>query len=237
MRRLALILAGPLLAAPAWAECRVAVDIGHSRTAPGAVSARGVPEYSFNAALAQDVAAALRAASIPVVVINPEGAAIELKQRPKAAAAAGASLLLSLHHDSVQPVYLSSWQWQGKPQRYSDRFSGFGLFVSRKTSAWDESLLVAEAIGDGLIAAGLQPSLHHAEAIAGENRPLLDAGRGIYQFDGLAVLRLATMPAVLIEGGIIVNRTDEPMIASPSYRAHLAAAIVAAARAHCRRIE
>ena len=57
------------------------------------------------------------------------------------------------------------------------------------------------------MAAGEKPSLYHAEPIAGENRPLLDRRLGVHRFDGLAVLKTATMPAVLVEAGVIVNPT------------------------------
>jgi N-acetylmuramoyl-L-alanine amidase len=43
--------------------------------------------------------------------------------------------------------------------------------------------------------------LHHAEPVAGESRELIDRALGIYRYDELAVLRTATMPAVLFEAG------------------------------------
>src|SRR3974377_2460580 len=38
---------------------RVVVDVGHTLDVPGAMSARGVPEYAFNLQLARDVKQAL----------------------------------------------------------------------------------------------------------------------------------------------------------------------------------
>ena len=225
-----------LATAPAWAGCRVALDIGHSRQVFGATSARGVTEWEFNAALARRVAAALDGAGIDRLPLDDSGAAVALEERSRRAAAAGASLLISLHHDDVQDRYKSDWSWQGRTLSHGEAFSGFGLFVSARNPAFAESRLVAEAIADGLLAAGLHPSLHHAEAIAGEGRPLLDSARGLYRFDDLVVLRSAAIPAVLVEAGIIVNRDDEPEIASDAYRDRVAAAIVAAARDHCRRL-
>jgi hypothetical protein len=40
----------------------------------------------------------------------------------------------------------------------------------------------------------LKPSRHHGEAIAGENRRLIDPENGIYQFDDLVVLKLQGLP-------------------------------------------
>lgn len=237
MLRSAILAAALLLPLPVRAGCLIALDIGHYAEAPGEISARGVPELVYNTALAGRVKAALDRAGIAAVVINADGDIAELAQRPRRAQAAGASLLVSLHHDSVQDGYKSTWEWKGTSRAYSDVFSGFGLFVSGRNPALAESLTVAEDLGDGLRAAGLVPSLHHAEATLGENRPLLDAGRGIYRFDDLAVLRQAAMPAVLVEAGIIVNRADEEVIASEPYRAVFAAAIAQAAAGHCRRLE
>jgi N-acetylmuramoyl-L-alanine amidase len=50
----------------AWAcepaEFPVAIDVGHDRARPGAMSARGVPEFEFNLVLARKILAMLRAA-------------------------------------------------------------------------------------------------------------------------------------------------------------------------------
>ena len=225
----------PAAAAAAAAGCRVALDVGHYADSPGEISARGVPELVVNQALARRVAAALEHAGIAVTVINAAGDIRDLAERPRLAKEAGASLLISLHHDSVQDLYKSTWTWEGAEHAYSDTFSGYGLFVSGLNPAFAESRKVAADMGERLRQMGLRPSLHHAETIAGEGRPLLDERRGIYRFDDLVVLRQATMPAVLVEAGIIVNRDDEPRLASDGYRALIALAIVQAARAHCQR--
>ena len=235
IRRLLVLCA--LLPALARAEpaCMVAVDIGHDRATPGAISARGVPEWSFNAALAQAVTGALQRQGLAALLLNPSGDPIELRQRPDQAAAAGATLLLSIHHDSVQDHYLTPWQWQGQDLAYSDLFSGYGLFVSAKNPAFAQSQALAEAVGDQLLGLGLVPSLHHAEPISGENRPLLDPRRGIYRYDDLVVLKYAAMPALLIEAGIIVNRHDELVLADEAFRRRFAEAIARGVAAFCRR--
>ena len=112
------------------AGCAVAVDVGHSVHRPGATSARGVGEWKFNVALARQVTDALTHAGIRATLLNPEGNEISLPERPAAALRASATLLVSLHHDSVQPRYLSRWEWDGHEQSFSDLFKGYGLFVS-----------------------------------------------------------------------------------------------------------
>jgi N-acetylmuramoyl-L-alanine amidase len=234
----ALVLLG-LAATAARADapsCLIAIDIGHTRQAPGATSARGVPEWRFNEALAARIPAALAAHGLAAILLNPTGDPISLSDRPAAAKAAGASLLISIHHDSVQPQYLSHWDDAGQTRSYSDRFSGYGLFVSALNPGFAESRRVAADIADRLLAAGLRPSLHHAEPIQGENRPLLDSARGIYQFDGLVVLKQAAMPALLIEAGIIVNRQDEPVLQTAEYQDKIIDALIAGAAGHCARL-
>ena len=225
-------------AAPSLAACpggppNIAVDVGHSTAEPGAISARGKPEFAFNAALAHAVAAALARAGARPRLINDDGAKISLGERVELINRAQPTLVLSLHHDSVQPHYLDTWTVAGRSLDYSDRFSGFSIFVSSRNRAADDSRRFATALGEALLAAGLTPSLHHAEPIPGEGRPLLDARLGLYAYDGLAVLKGAEAPAALLEAGIIKNREDEQMLDSPPFRRRMADAVVAAVAVWC----
>ena len=104
------------------------------------------------------------------------------------------------------------------------RIRGLSIFVSQRNPRYEESLRCAKAIGEAL-AAGEKPSLYHAEPIAGENRLLLDRRLGVHRFDGLAVLKTATMPAVLVEAGVIVNPDDEARVARPDTIERMARAI------------
>jgi N-acetylmuramoyl-L-alanine amidase len=113
----------------------------------------------------------------------------------------------------------------GVRRPYSDRFSGFSLFVSRANPDPKQSLDCAVAIGAQMRRAGFTPSLHHAEPISGENRPLADPKNGVYFFDDLVVLKTAAMPAVLVEAGIIVNRRDELRLQENKTRHAIAQAI------------
>lgn len=197
----------------------VAIDVGHSLKRPGAVSARGLPEFSFNKALAITIRKHLeQAGNIDFVIVNENGLLDELKTRTEIAAAHKADFFVSIHHDSVQERYLSSWMYDGRMERYSDRFRGFSLFVSRQNPFSDVSLRLAIEIANRLIEDGLKPTLHHAEMIPGESRPLADSERGIYWFDDLAVLRSAEMPAILVEAGVIVHRDEEVSVQTGVFR-------------------
>lgn len=211
---------------------KVAIDVGHSRQRPGATSAYGVGEFQFNRRLARVIRARLITAGFPATLLeNASGREQALADRTARAARAHANLFLSVHHDSVQPRYLSTWRVRGRTQLYSDRYRGFSIFVSGANAQAARSRQFAHLLGDALLAVPHQPSLHHAQAIPGEGRRLLDAQRGIYRFDELAVLRTATMPAVLVEFGVIVHREEARWLSDSANRRRLADAVVQAVAA------
>ncbi len=143
----------------------VAIDVRHSLRSPSAISARGVPEFQFN----RDLAAALATGGFRKrFVINADGVAHSLQGRTQEAARCGADLLLSIHHESVQPRYLSNWTLDGVTRPYSDRFRGFSLFVSTKNPQPERSRRFAELLGRSLTAHGLTPTLlNRSRAITG----------------------------------------------------------------------
>lgn len=227
--RLRLVLAGCALLAvairveAAEAMRRIAVDIGHTLEVPGATSSRGVPEFNFNRSLGVSIDQAVRAGGRPSGLINADGRIPSLTARSRAAD--GAALLVSVHHDSVQPHYFSTWEFDGATRSYSDRFSGFSLFVSRKNPHLAASLRCASAMGAALRAEGFVPSLYHAEPIAGESKPFADRANGVHYFDNLVVLKAASVPAVLLEAGVIVNRDEELLLGDASRRDRMARAL------------
>jgi N-acetylmuramoyl-L-alanine amidase len=209
----------------------VAIDIGHTVVSPGATSARGEGEFNFNQRLAQQLFTRLQKS--PVIapyLINPKGGRIGLIDRPKLAAAQGAELLISIHHDSANDRYVENWDpaGDGRIQKYSDRFRGYGVFVSLKNRQSDRSLQFARLLGDAMKTQGFSFSPHHAEPIKGENRTIIDDARGIYQYDDLIVLKHAPMPAVLVECGVIIHRTEELELKKPEVQSRIVEALALA---------
>lgn len=191
----------------------VALDIGHSLEAPGARSASGQTEFSLNRAMALSIAQQLTPLGLKPQLIGAQGEITQLRQRTRQAA--GRQWLISIHHDSIQPRYL--------PQ--AQQFRGYSLFISRKNPQAQASLACARLIAHALQAIGEQPSSHHAETIAGENRPWADARLGIYWYDNLVVLKTAQQPAILIEIGVIVNPLEEKRLEIPAVHQAQATAI------------
>jgi N-acetylmuramoyl-L-alanine amidase len=228
------VLPREALAACARERFAIALDIGHTAEDPGAISARGIPEFAFNMALGRDVERWLSHAGFPArrIIVSGRGKA-QLSRRVAAAREFSPALVISIHHDSVQERYLEDWRFAGEDRRYSDHFSGFSIFVSRANAKFTQSLELASALGRSLAAAGLTASHHHAEPIPGEGRETLDAEAGVFEFRSLRVLKEAEVPAILFEAGIILNRADEIQLASPARRQLAARAIVEAVTAMC----
>jgi N-acetylmuramoyl-L-alanine amidase len=204
----------------------IAIDVGHYLARPGATSARGVPEFEYNLQLALEIDSALRRAGHRTLLIGDDGLAADLSRR--APLARGMDLFISVHHDSVQPRYLVAWEHEGVTRWHApDPFSGFSLFVSNLNPHLKASLGCASAMGAALRQAGFAPSRYHADPVVGENRPFADEENGVHYFDNLAVLKTASIPALLFEAGVIVNRDEEMRMRDPAVRARMVQGMVA----------
>lgn len=205
---------------------RIAIDVGHGALQPGATSARGRSEYLFNRDLAGDILQALQDLGLDGAFVLDAGRRKRSPaERARLAARHGAALLLSVHHDSVQPHYLEPWTFEGRLLRFCDRFQGYSLFYSEKNPRAADSLRLARHIGAAMRRAGYAPTAHHAEPIPGENRDFVDPENGVYRFDDLLVLKTATLPAVLFEAGVIVHREEELRLQDPAQRSRMARAV------------
>ena len=191
---------------------RIAVDIGHSPKRTGATSARGISEYHYNRSLGLKLQQRLQQKGFDSFILTAGNLEMGLKSRASLARI-HADLLISIHHDSVQPQYLKTWVYHQQEQQYSDDFQGYSLFVSRLNPAYEASYQYAQYLAQALYQQNLRPTLHHAEAISGENRLLLDRRLGIYQYNNLVVVRESKIPAVLLECGVLVNRQQELSLA------------------------
>ena len=218
----------PLLLVLAAATCRaatVAVDVGHFLEEPGATSARGRPEFEFNRELAAEIESSAQRIGLKAELIGYDGFMSQLTSRT--AAAAGTDFFLAVHHDSVQPYLIHTWEYDSVERRFNDDHAGFSLFISRKNGQVKKSLACASAIGAALRGAGFVPSLYHADHIPGENKPFADKANGVHYYDNLIVLKTARSPAVLLEAGVIVNRDEELRARSAEVQKRMASAVAA----------
>lgn len=195
----------------------VILDVGHTAEAPGAISARNVPEYQFNLRLAAHIERDLIEDGFNKTVLLVTGgpARPSLSDRVTTANGLSANLFVSIHHDSVPQWLLESWEFEGKESHFSDRFSGYSIFVSYENPHLSESLLFGHLLGKELKDRGLQYAQQCTQAIMGEHQhELVDPDAGVYRYDQLIVLKGTQIPAVLFEAGSIINREEELQMSS-----------------------
>ena len=218
------------------AAFRVVVDVGHTLDVPGAMSARGVPEYTFNLQLARDVKQALVDAGFEQAVLLITGTALwrGLFERAVRANAMHADLFIAIHHDSVPDNLKKIWEYAGQKNEFNDDYPGYALFISNDNADRAGSLLFGHMLGHELERRGLHYTPHYTLALMGHRRHVLvDAEAGVYRYDQLIVLRTTRMPAVLLEAGSIVNRQEELELATPARRSLTSAAVAAAVADFC----
>ncbi len=220
----------------ARADFRVVVDVGHTREAPGARSARGYSEYDFNLVLGKEIEQALLGAGFrKTTLLVTDGRALpSLFRRVAQANALGAHLFLSVHHDSVPDGFLLNWDYEGSPRHFSDAYKGHSIFISNDNGQRAASLRFGHMLGMQLEARDLRYTSQYTESLLGNRRRVLvDSKAGVYRYDQLIVLRQTRMPAVLLEAGSIINREEELLSASPERQKLIASAVTAAVEEFC----
>ncbi len=230
---LPLLVAGTGAASDGKESCparplRVAVDVGHTPGRYGATSARGAREFDFNKRFAEEFIESTKANSrIDAALISPNSFVLSLRRRVDLANASDADVFLSIHHDSAQTRLLSPWRYRGQDLLRSDTIAGFSLFVSRDNPHYRDARRIAAEIGRSWRKAEHTPSLHHAAPIEGENRELLDPANGIYEAP-FAVIKHTTLPAILIEVGVLINPAEEARLNASAFRHRLQERLVGA---------
>ena len=220
----------------ARASFRVVVDVGHTVGVPGAMSARGIPEYAFNLQLAREIKQALVDAGFEqtVLLITATAPRRGLVERAARANSLRANLFIAIHHDSVPDNLKHSWDYDGQKNEFNDDYPGYAIFISNDNADPVGSLQFASLLGRELERRSLHYTPHYTYALMGHRRRILvDSKAGVYRYDELIVLRQTTMPAVLLEAGSIVNRQEELELGTQERRSLTSAAIVAAVENFC----
>src|SRR6516225_5103810 len=117
----------------ARASFRVVVDVGHTADVPGAMSARGIPEYAFNLQLAREIKQALVDAG--------------LVERAVRANSMHANLFIAIHHDSVPDNLKHSWDYDGQKNEFNDDYPGYAIFISNDNADPAASLQFGSLLG------------------------------------------------------------------------------------------
>ena len=222
------------------------LDVGHIARPPqprcplfitcpsGQPSARGETEFDYNLVLAKRISEELADTRFTSSNVMVTSGSDDLYGRADRASRMNTDIFLSIHHDGVDDHYLKPWIYQGVRNYYYDDSTGFSLHVSTINGGYPDSLTLARLLADQLLASGLHfNTIHEASNPVGAHKQYLDSTRGIYRRDDLPQLSRARMPAVLLEAGVIVNRDEELLIATPLYKTTIARAVVAAVQNFC----
>jgi len=204
----------------------ILVDVGHSRSQSGAVSARGRTEFEFNRDMARAITAALRRNGIQnVILFNEEGANMSIAERVRRINALQPLLVISIHHNSLFPKYLKNWSWQGKPRRYCEKYRGASVYFSQENDFAGQSRAIAADLRLQMAKAGMNLHQHPELELRKKDIVAFPGQAGLYRYDSLGVLRGADCPAVLLECGMIVNRDEELLLRDKAYQRKLAAVV------------
>ena len=201
----------------------ICLDPGHGGKDPGHQIGSN-SEKQYNLLLAQEVRAQLARAGMKVRLTRNTDTFLELPERPGLARHWRADLFVSLHFNAADtsrstvqgaevycmtPVGASSTNARGEG-------SGSGWSPGNRHN--DENLLLS----------------YHVQKALTRNLPVEDRGVRRARW---AVLRDATMPAVLIEAGFLTHPTEGRLIHSTAYCQKIARAIVEGLLAYKRAVE
>lgn len=188
----------------------ICLDAGHGGKDPGNQNSGG-QEKAYTLLLAKEVKTQLEAAGFKVVLTRTSDKFVELESRPYVASKFGADLFVSLHFNGVAgggakgaEVYALT-----PPGASSTNARGEGAtavkFPGNRND--EQNSLLAFYVQRGLL----------------KNTGADDRGLRRARF---AVLRYASMPAILVEGGFMSDPTEASKIRSSSQRRVMAKGIV-----------
>lgn len=192
-----------LLSFPALTNSQtIAIDIGHSNKKPGAISTYGKTEFLYNKELGYLTALEI-SKQYKVNLIGYNGNMEQLSDRVKLAE--NSNLFISIHHDSVQEQDLTTQVVNGITYKYTTKAKGYSIFISSKNPHFELTYKCATSISNSLQKYGFTPNHYHNLPIKGESKEFYNKDLAIYKYDNLFVLKNNTIPALLIEAGVIVH--------------------------------
>jgi len=244
----------PPAATPARAGKRrrlVVVDAGHGGPDNGMHGPIGrgpkVVEKDVTLAVANQLAAALRARGYDVLMTRTTDTLIALSDRGRIANAAHADLFISVHVNAANP----NWKDPGASRGFETYFLAEAKTEDAKRVERMENEAVkfetgvhapkgdplSFVINDMAQNEHLRESSDLAETIQGSLARVHPApDRGVRQAN-FSVLRNSFMPAVLVEIGFGTNPKDAAILTSPLWQARIAGSIADATVAYVKRYE
>jgi N-acetylmuramoyl-L-alanine amidase len=190
----------------------VVLDPGHGGHDKGAVCIFG-NEKDFALDVCLRARKLLEAHGLSVMMTRSDDTFIPLEERPQTANRTPHSIFVAIHfNDSMENPDASGFEIysitpQGEPSTSDNTMALHDLRPEPGNVTDTQSLALSESIYNSLLG----------------NIPQVDRGVKHARF---AVIRLARVPAVLLEGGFVSSTTEARQIATPAYRQALAEAVV-----------
>ncbi len=200
----------------------ICIDPGHGGRDPGNHVGGGIfghNEKTYTLALAFELRKQLESAGFHVILTRSRDVYVDLPSRPAVANHNGADLFISLHFNT-SPVDQGNISG---PETYCITPVG-----ASSSNAHGETGEVGSSIGPGPTAANHNENKSLLLAYLMERSLVqnLHAEDRAVRRARYAVLRDATMPAILIEGGYMTHPAESKKIFDAAYRKQMAAAIV-----------
>jgi N-acetylmuramoyl-L-alanine amidase len=199
----------------------VAIDPGHGGRDPGKQEGK-TQEKKISLLLAQALQKRLQEAGFKVVLTRTSDTFVDLPDRPASARKQKADLFISLHFNSAEEKSVKGIETYCMTPAHASSTNARGEGAA--TGAYDANRNDALNV---LLGWHLQKALVEG---------LDTADRGVRR-GRLAVLKLATMPAILIEGGYLTHPDEEKNLLSDDYRQLMAKAICEGIQAYKKAVE
>ena len=207
---------------------RVVVDAGHGGRDTGAIGPRGMREKDLALAIANKVAARLKALGFQVILTRKSDVFVSLDERTRIANEARADLFISIHCNAARKRKLQgieTWTLNVASDRYAARLAAFENAEADRTVS-DLRLILADlatranASDARDLAVSVQSSL--VRTLRGRVGPVRDHGVKQAHF---YVLLGTRMPSILVETGFISNPAEEARLRSARFQNGTAEAI------------
>lgn len=199
--------------APRKTEARlktICLDPGHGGVDTGKAQGRNY-EKKYTLLLARETASLLEERGFHVVMTRSNDAAVDLSERPELAVRDRADVFVSLHYNAAEASVHGVEVFCLAPAGMNSSDAGGG-----KSSSYPAEAGNTHDARNVLLAYQVQKSIVH-------HLPLEDLGLKRSHFE---VLRLAHMPAILVEGGFLSNPAEAKDIYDAGFRKRMASAIV-----------
>ncbi|MFA6281685.1 MAG: N-acetylmuramoyl-L-alanine amidase [Candidatus Omnitrophota bacterium] len=206
----------------------IVIDPGHGGKDPGAISCRGYPEKDLNLKIAKYLKDELEQRGFTVFLTRTKDVYLTLQERVNLAKCRNADIFISIHGNSnrsrrlrgMEVYYLSPARLDAQARALKlakeENFYSYKLTRDAEAILWDMVLTKNYSLS-----VDLSRSIYFSFKSLGFK---VDLPRRAPYY----VLRLAYVPAVLVETGYLSNRYEEKFLRKDSYQMQIAEAIALA---------